>query len=450
MRRLALVLAPLLVVGCNRSGNPLIPETVLGHCTYVNRFSDREECREYRGDLWTADSASADCRDWDATFTDGKCEYEEILGACILGDPEKVIRVVVPGADPGDCRSQERGCELFGGGIFVPAPVCGGEDLPEAEGNVFQWPVLECKQPLDGEPAGQGPNGDVCTWSMISGCTEPGRKFAEYASCDMVRTQRPYSAVPPNAPPVDPDPRLNDAAYVEDLAWVTEQVEACACVCCHQTSITPDGAAVWDIDLPGNWVNSFSPYGLAFAGGVLDSHLLGAYPADQNNGFDRTDIGIPSTDPARMAAFFRKELEFRGISPDDYADALPTPAPFYQQWIYEPTACADGEGVAADQTITWSGGNARYVYVLDADAENPGVPPNLDLPAGTRWRVDIPWDGESLTSGSVRYGTIPAGARQALPAEGSPAALEPGKTYYLYVLADIAVPITRCLFTFPG
>ena len=29
---------------------------------------------------------------------------------------------------------------------------------------------------------------------------------------------------------------------------------------------------------------------------------------------------------------------------------------------------------------------------------------------------------------------------------GKAAALTPGKTYYLYVLKDIAVPVTRCLF----
>jgi hypothetical protein len=32
---------------------------------------------------------------------------------------------------------------------------------------------------------------------------------------------------------------------------------------------------------------------------------------------------------------------------------------------------------------------------------------------------------------------------------GAPAALAPGQTYYLYVLADIGIPLTRCLFTTP-
>lgn len=447
---LPLALPLLAAPGCNKTGDPDIPETLLGTCTYTNRFSDREECREYRGEDWSADEAQADCREWGAEFEEGgTCDYAAILGACILGGGEQLIRVVVPGSNPDSCRSQERGCELFGGGLFVPGPICGGEDLPEAEGQAFQWPVLECRPPLADEPAGAGPEGDVCTWSMISGCTEPGRRFAEYASCDMVRTQRPYGPVAPNPLPVDPDPRLDDPKYAEELAWVTEQVEACACVCCHQASITPEGAAVWDIDLPGNWINSFSPYGLAFAGGFLDSSLLGAYPAAENNGFDRASTGIPTTDPARMAAFFAAELEFRGSSPDAFADADPTPAPFYQQWIYEPEACADGEGVDAEGVLTWSGGQARYLYLLAADARNPGVPPNLDLPEGTLWRVDVAWDDAPLKSGEVRYGQVPEDSRQFFPASGSPEGLRSGETYYLYVLADIAVPITRCLFTAP-
>lgn len=449
----ACILLALAAAACNRTGDPEIPDTVFGHCVYVNRFSKREECREYRGERWDQAGASADCGEWGAQVVDGACDYEDdgILGACVLGGAERAIRVVIPGADPGDCRQQERGCELFGGGIFVPAPVCGGDLLPDPEeGTVFQWPVLECRDPLDGEPAGQSEGGQVCTWSMISGCTEPGRHFEDHASCDQVRTQRPYAAVPPPPPPVNPDPRLDDPTYRAELDWVTEQVTACACVCCHQSSITPDGAAVWDIEGPGNWIGTFTPYGLAFSGGFLDSSLLGAYPAADNHGFDRATTGLPTTDPARMAAFFAAELEHRGLSPDDFADADPTPAPFYQQSIYQPTACQNGEGVAADGTITWDGGSARYLYLLDADAPNPGVPPNLDLPAGTRWRAEVAWDDAPFASGAIRYGQLPDAAYQGFPAEGSPAPLAPGATYYLYVLADIAVPITRCLFTAPG
>ncbi|MFY0538260.1 hypothetical protein [Nannocystis pusilla] len=446
-----LVFAPLVLAGggCNRTGDPLIPETVLGHCTYKNRFSDRTECREYRGDRWDEAGASADCGEWGAELEGGACEYEDILGACVLGDPERVIRVVVPGADAGDCRQQERGCEIFGGGIFVPGPVCGGEDLPDpVEGNVFQWPVLECKQPLDGEPAGQGEGGDVCTWSMISGCTEPGRDFSAYASCDMVRTQRPYSAQPTPQPEVE-DPRLGDPAYAEELAWVTEQVSACACVCCHQTSLTPDGAAIWDLEAPGNWINTFTPYGLAFAGGFLDSSLLGAYPAAENNGFDRASTGLPTTDPERMRAFFAAELEHRGLAPEDFADAEPTPAPFYQQYLFEPQACAEGEGGRRRDDHVGRRQRPLRVRAGRRRAEPRGAaeprPARRDTLA-RRGAVGQLADAEPQRP----LRRAPRGARQGFPKDGSPPVLKAGSKYYLYVLADIGVPITRCLFNYGG
>jgi hypothetical protein len=452
MRRATSVLLALPVLfACNREGNPDIPETIFGQCTYVNRFSDAEECREFRGVYWSQEQAVSDCADWDAEFeVGGVCEYESILGACILEDgPEKVTRIVAPGSDPSKCRSTERGCELFGGGIFVPSALCGGaDDYIDEDGPVFLPPELICQAPLEGEPAGASDDGEVCTWSMISGCTEPGRKFNDYASCEQVRTQRPYAAVPPPAPPVDPDPRMDNPEYVAELAWVKEQVEACACVCCHQESITPEGAAVWDIDAGGNWINTFSPYGIAFAGGFLDSSLLGAYPAEENNGFDRARTGLPTTDPDRMIAFFAEELAFRGFSPDDWADADPTPAPFHQQNIFEPSACEEGEGVEADGTVNWTGGGARYVYVLEASSKNPGVPPNLDVPAGTLWKLDVTPEASSLRSGALRYGETPEGARQDFPEGAAPASLVPGETYYIYAAADVMVPITRCLFTY--
>ena len=76
------------------------------------------------------------------------------------------------------------------------------------------------------------------------------------------------------------------------------------------------------------------------------------------------------------------------------------------------------------------------------------MPPNRDLPAGTLWRLDVPSDGAAQASGSVRYGVAGKGLGQGFPQQGeAPAPLVAGDTYYLYVLADIGVPITRCLFT---
>jgi hypothetical protein len=447
---LVLALIPC-VSACDRTGNPTIPETIAGRCIYTNSFSSAEECREFRGDGWTDEAANTDCKEWESTFQAGEsCQYESVLGACILTQSsDKVIRIVMPGTDPGKCGSSERGCELFGGGIFVPAELCGGAAIDvEPTGPFFTPAVLECREPLAGEAAGASDGGQVCTWSVISGCTEPGRHFADYASCSAVLTQRPYHPAAPAPPPTEPDKRLQDPAYVAELGWVKEQVEACACVCCHQTSITPKGASVWDIDAKDNWISTFSTYGLAFAGGFLDSSLLGAYPSEQNNGFDRTKTGIPTTDPDRMRKFFEDELAHRGSSPAEWAGFDPVPAPFYAQDQYAPTACAEGEKVAADNTITWTGGGARYVYVLEQGTSNPGVPPNLDLPVGTIWRLDVAPESKSVRSGKLQYGDLPEGTSQAFPADGAPTPLEMGKTYYLYVLADIAQPITRCTFVY--
>ncbi len=101
--------------------------------------------------------------------------------------------------------------------------------------------------------------------------------------------------------------------------------------------------------------------------------------------------------------------------------------------------------MAADGTLTWVGGKARYVYVLDANSTSPGVPPNLDTPLGTQWRIDVPWlDGTPVESGTVRYGVVPEGLRERV----APVPLVSGRQYYLYVLQDIAIPLTRCLFTY--
>jgi hypothetical protein len=89
------------------------------------------------------------------------------------------------------------------------------------------------------------------------------------------------------------------------------------------------------------------------------------------------------------------------------------------------------------------------VFVLSAGSRAPTVYPNLDLPEGTVWRLDVPAAGAPLVSGTVKYGVVPDGLRQRFPATGAPAALEPGRQYFLYVSADQMVPITRCLVTAP-
>jgi hypothetical protein len=114
-----------------------------------------------------------------------------------------------------------------------------------------------------------------------------------------------------------------------------------------------------------------------------------------------------------------------------------------------PQACAADVGIDASGKLVWKGGGARYLYVLEASASNPGVPPNLDEPSGTVWLVDVPSSAPAFASG-LAYGSPASGMRQRIPSQGAPPALVPGQTYYLYVLRDIAQPIARCLFDVPG
>lgn len=344
--------------------------------------------------------------------------------------------VAACGSSPGASANPDAGSENLDGG-------------PPADRPLFVFPSLSCRAPLPGEPPGKSAGGKVCTWQTVAGSTEEGRPYQDYADCSVSITERGYYPVPPPAPPAS-DNRMSDPTYATEANWVKSQVEASACVCCHKSSITKAGASIWDIEAKGNWLNTFSPYGLAFAGGFIDSHLLGAVPAAQNNGFSRDQIGIPTTDKPRMITFFRNELAFRGKTPQDFASEPPTPAYFYQLDSYVPTACQNGAGIHADGTIVWGGPPSRYVQVLTAGSKNPGVPPNLDLPAGTLWRLDVPVTGQPVNPGTVRYGQLPTGTTQGFPGTGQPAALLSGQSYYLYVQVDQLAPVERCLFTYPA
>lgn len=451
--------AAVLVLGaaaCSDKPVPEVPDTAFGHCIYENRFSGIDECREFRGTEWTEDEARASCAEEDAELVLGSCPYEETQGACVLeGDAQKIIQLVIEGGDPGRCANNERGCELFGGGSWAPGSVCGGDDVPDVDdyydpnAPYYIPEVRMCQDPVAGEPPGTSEGGKVCTWNQMSGCTEEGRRFEDYASCEDIVTQRPYSPVPPNDTlPLD-DPRLADEAYATEVEWVRGQLDACACVCCHKGSVSPEGAAVFDTEAPGNFANTFTDWGVAFAARAFDSSLLGSYRAEDNNGFSRFVAGVPSTDEPRMKRFFEAELEHRGLTLADFADEPPAPYVFYEQAIYEPGPCESGEGVDVAGAVRWTGGRARYLYVLEADAENPGVPPNLDKPEGTLWRVDTVPPAVPMKTGEVTYGVVPEGTEQEVPAASSAApSLVAGRDYLLFALADIGVPITRCVFTF--
>ncbi len=48
-----------------------------------------------------------------------------------------------------------------------------------------------------------------------------------------------------------------------------------------------------------------------------------------------------------------------------------------------------------------------------------------------------------MKTGEVVYGEVPAGQQQKV----APSTLTPGQRYTLFALADIGVPVTRCVFT---
>ncbi|MBV1861506.1 MAG: hypothetical protein KUG77_24010 [Nannocystaceae bacterium] len=311
---------------------------------------------------------------------------------------------------------------------------------------VYIQPTLQCRPPLAGEPEGASPGGDVCTWESIAGATEEGRRFRDYASCEVVRTQRPYYPVPPAAAYGAPDPRMEDPGYVSELDWVRAQIDASGCSCCH-SSDAPEGPVRWSVDLPGNWVSSMNDRDVAALADWLDTSMFGRYAPAQNNGFTRA-FGLPSTEPARAVAFFEDELDARGLQASDFADEPPTGGPLLEQAAFVPAACDAGEGVAPDGSVEWIGGPARYIYVLRAGSDNPTVPPNLDLPEGTVWRIDVPHTGTPVVPGAVQFPVVPRGWLQRHPAESAPSPLVAGEDYYLYVARDVVQPITRCLFTY--
>ena len=448
----ALTCLSAIYTSCGEPKTVDLPASVFGHCVYFDSQSDSDQCKELRGDLWNSENAEEECARNEATLNEGSCPFadDDQLGACLLErEEERVVRVIVSGDDASKCNSSETGCQVFGGGEWVPAQNCGADvDLDDVYDNEnYAVPAYEtCVEPLNGVP-GQSAGGQVCTVTLIGACTEEGRDYNDYGSCDDVRTQQPYYGRNPNDTEPAQDPRLNDPEYAAEVEWVKSQINSCACVCCHSGD-APDGPSIWSIDAEDNFANQFTTFGLGFASGDIDSSLLGSYAEGENNGFTRLQSGVPSNDEARMKAFFEGEIAHRGLSADDFADYGRIPPPFDDQDLYVPEMCEKGEGIDENGTLSWSGGRARFVYVLEAGSQNPGAPPSRDLPEGVLWRVDTVPPAIPMKTGEVTFGVVPEGTRQVFPTS-SVDELVSGRTYLIYVQTDLMLPSTRCLFVAP-
>jgi len=169
----------------------------------------------------------------------------------------------------------------------------------------------------------EGTDQQICAHVSINGCTVEGRNYAEDVSCSIVRKQgRPFRPIPAPTEPDPNDARLQDPVFMEELTWVTKQVRSCGCACCHDTSRLND-FALWDINKPNIWITQLTRRGSVIMSGQLESTVGGNIPASDNNGFDRTMTGAPTTDVARFKAFFLKEVESRGITAEEIAKMRP-------------------------------------------------------------------------------------------------------------------------------
>jgi hypothetical protein len=324
-------------------------------------------------------------------------------------------------------------------------------DAASAKPKTYIPPFVDCRPASSAATSAGSPDGNqICTPVSISGCTSPGLYFPDYASCAVVRTQRPYWEAPPANEPNPADPRLDDPAFARELAWVTEQVGATGCSCCHDSRQAPGGPSQWYIDAPGVWTDTVSNSGIGLFTGFADSSVLGAWEPKDNNGFERTVTGIPSNDADRMRAFFAAELDRRGITKEQ-AEALPPFGGSLSAALNKkPEPCAHGEGVDGKGLVNWAAGaTARYVYVLAEGSKNPGVPPYRDRPEGAMWRLDVRATADPVSSGLL-YGTTPPGSAQAIPVSGRAPALTAGSTYQLFVMRDVGSVTANCLFTYPA
>ena len=248
VNRCVILLTAALLISCSDTddtvGNTVtIPGEGAGlKCALTNPFSQEPECKQYIGQQWTEAAAIDDCASGQynqpGSLSRGQCDLTPVLGTCTIGDGTQEGYVLhLGGNNPDFCSTTARSCTSFLDGDLRPRN-CARTSTPQRSPNerAIHLRMANAKpanRHSKSEPAGQGENGEVCTWNLISGCTEEGRSYYDYGSCETVRTNRPYYPLPGKPVAGDDDPRLADENYVRESNWVKSQVEACACICCH-------------------------------------------------------------------------------------------------------------------------------------------------------------------------------------------------------------------------
>ena len=345
-----------------------------------------------------------------------------------------------------DDTSDTTGAALWADYAIAPP----NEDIVQKLGSPYQMPYTTCV-PGDEAPSGAvlDEAGQLCTYDHFNASVPEGMRYTDLHTCDAAFSQGPPWFAAPQRVYESPAALLDDPAYVAELQWVAGQVEASGCGCCHAAATGSGHTSGFDMSAPGVWTDTMTNSQLAMAGGRFPEHrLFGYFDPAENQGFDRSQPLFPTTDPARLNAFFEAELARRGGTQADIDEAQ---AQFNALFgaLFEPVSpCVDPYEGIVEGRLTWNGDAVRQIYVLEEGADTPAFTPNLDLPAGTLWAVYVNNDANPIPTGSLALGEVPDGAVQRIPADGSLPALVDGQTYRLLATEDIMQGrVLNCTFT---
>ncbi len=125
-------------------------------------------------------------------------------------------------------------------------------------------------------------------------CLEEGERFSPEVCVAVVDEDNRQPTVSENKSgdePLDDDPRAADP----ELAWVTSEVQRCACACCHTRSWGGPGVYFYDLEWAPVWTDSASSWTLGVFAGFTDEERQ----------------TLPTSDLARLQAWAEAERERR-------------------------------------------------------------------------------------------------------------------------------------------
>lgn len=127
------------------------------------------------------------------------------------------------------------------------------------------WMVIACQHSPDSAT-------DAIAIPGHNDCLPEGEEMTEDTCLAVVEDFGHYPTQSENKSGMVPqthDPRVNDPEYL----WLTEQVNRCACRCCHTEHWGGAGVYFWDLDYKPVWTDSASVWSLSVFGGWTDEYL---------------------------------------------------------------------------------------------------------------------------------------------------------------------------------